>query len=259
MPLIDIAETSIHYRFDGPEGAPVLLLSNSLGSNLQMWEPQIGAFAEHFRVLRYDSRGHGHSAVTPGPYSIAQLGRDAIALLDALAIERAFFCGLSKGGMIGIWLAINAASRFDRLIVANTAAKIGTAELWNTRIESVRSGGMAAIADAVVERWFTAGFRERDPAAVGAVRRMLLTTPPLGYIACCAAVRDMDQRAELAQITRPLLVVAGSHDGSTPPADTRAVADAVPKARYAELDASHLSNIEQPERFTAEALRFLCD
>ena len=258
MPLIDIADTSIHYRFDGPEGAPVLLLSNSLGTNLQMWAPQIGAFAEHFRVLRYDSRGHGQSAVTPGPYGIAQLGGDAIALLDALAIDRACFCGLSKGGMIGIWLAINAGSRFDRLIVANTAAKIGTAELWNARIENVRSGGMAAIADAVIERWFTARFRERDPASVSAVRQMLLTTTPQGYIACCAAVRDMDQRAELGQITRPLLVIAGSHDGSTPPADTRAVADAVPKARYVELDSSHLSNIEQPERFTAEALRFLC-
>lgn len=257
MPMLDIGDAQLNYRFDGAEGAPVLVLSNSLGTTLDMWTPQMAAFSQHFRVLRYASRGHGESAATPGPYSIERLGRDVVALLDGLSIERAHFCGLSKGGMVGMWLGVHAGPRLDRLVLCNTAAKIGTAELWNTRIDSVRQGGMAAVADAVVERWFTEGFRSREPAAVARVRQMLLDTPPQGYMACCAAVRDMDQRRDIARISCPTLVVAGTHDGATPPADTRRVAESVPGARYVELDASHLSNIEEAGRFTQEVLGFL--
>ncbi len=257
MPFIDLRGGTFHYRFDGPQTAPVLVLSNSLGTDLGMWEPQLAAFAERFRVLRYDSRGHGKSALTPGPYTIAQLGGDVVALLDALGIERANFCGLSKGGVVGMWLGVNAAARFDRLVLCNTAAKIGTAELWNARIENVRKGGMAAIADAVVERWFTSGFRARAPDAVAQVRQLLLETPAEGYCACCAAVRDIDLRRQIAAITLPTLVIAGTHDGATPAVDTRLIADTVPGARYVELDASHLSNVEQAERFTQEVVNFL--
>jgi 3-oxoadipate enol-lactonase len=257
MARVDIQGAQFNYRFDGPEDAPMLVLSNSLGTNYDMWAPQMAAFSGRFRVLRYDSRGHGQSAVTPGPYTIEQLGRDVVALLDALDIERAHFCGLSKGGMVGMWLGVNAPRRIDRLVLCNTAAKIGTAEIWNTRIDAVRSGGMAAVADTVVERWFTESFRVREAAAVARVRQMLLDTPPDGYAACCAAVRDMDQRAAIVHISRPTLVVAGTHDGVTPPADTRHIAEAVPGARYVELDASHLSNVEQASRFTEAVLGFL--
>ena len=257
MPLLEIGDAQLNYRLDGPARAPVLVLSNSLGTQLDMWAPQVAAFSERFRVLRYDSRGHGQSAVTPGPYTIERLGRDVIAMLDALAIERAHFCGLSKGGMVGMWLGVNASPRIDRLVLANTAAKVGTAELWNARIEAVRQGGMAAVADTVVGRWFTDGFRAREAAAVSRVRQMLLDTPPEGYIACCAAVRDMDQREDIAHISRPTLVIAGTYDAATPPVDTRRVAETVSGARYVELDSSHLSNVEQAGRFTEEAMGFL--
>lgn len=259
MARVDIQGAQFNYRFEGPEDAPMLVLSNSLGTSYDMWAPQMAAFSSRFRVLRYDSRGHGQSAVTPGPYTIEQLGRDVVALLDALDIERAHFCGLSKGGMVGMWLGVNAPRRIDRLVLCNTAAKIGTAELWNARIDAVRSGGMAAVADAVVERWFTEGFRTRDPAAVDRVRQMLLDTPPEGYAASCAAVRDMDQRASIANISRPTLVVAGTHDGATPAVETRQIAESVPRARYVELDASHLSNVEQASRFSEAVLGFLIE
>jgi 3-oxoadipate enol-lactonase len=257
MAKIAIDRTQFNYRFDGPKGAPVLVLSNSLGTNFDMWAPQMDACTARFRVLRYDSRGHGRSAVTPGPYTIERLGRDVVALLDGLKIDQAHFCGLSKGGMVGMWLGVNAPHRFDRLVLCNTAAKIGTAELWDSRIDAVRRGGMAAIAESVIARWLTEEFRAREPVAVGRVRQMLLGTPPDGYAACCAAVRDADQRAVIAQISRPTLVIAGTQDGATPPADTRRIADAVPGARYVELDASHLSNVEQAAAFNQAVLGFL--
>jgi 3-oxoadipate enol-lactonase len=159
--------------------------------------------------------------------------------------------------MVGMWLGVNAPHRFDRLVLCNTAAKIGTAELWDSRIDAVRRGGMAAIAESVIARWLTEEFRAREPVAVGRVRQMLLGTPPDGYAACCAAVRDADQRAVIAQISRPTLVIAGTQDGATPPADTRRIADAVPGARYVELDASHLSNVEQAAAFNQAVLGFL--
>jgi 3-oxoadipate enol-lactonase len=259
MPFINATGARIHYRFDGPEDAPVLVLSNSLGTDVGMWEAQMPAFTERFRVLRYDSRGHGHSTVTPGPYGIGHLGRDVIALLDALGIERVHFCGLSMGGMVGIWLGVNAGERADKLVLCNTAALIGPPELWNTRIQNVRKGGMEAIASAVIERWFTAAFRSRAPEAVEKVRRMLVATPAEGYIACCAAVRDMDQRDALSGIRSPTLVIAGTHDAATPPADGRFIADRIQGARCVELNAAHLSNIEVPERFTAEVMAFLSE
>nr|WP_314627855.1 3-oxoadipate enol-lactonase [uncultured Noviherbaspirillum sp.] len=247
----------LYYEVEGREDAPVLVLSNSLGTTLDMWAPQMPVLLPHFRVLRYDTRGHGRSDVTPGPYSVAQLGGDVLALMDHLGIARAHFCGLSMGGMIGMWLGVHHAGRLHRLALCNTAAKIGSPDTWNPRIAKVEAEGMAPIADTVLERWFTAGFRQRAPGQVAIVRDMLLATAPAGYSANCAAVRDMDQRADIASIGVPTLVIAGTHDGSTPAADGRAVADAIPGARFVELDAAHLSNWEQGEQFNQALLAFL--
>jgi 3-oxoadipate enol-lactonase len=257
MSFIDNNGARLYYELEGREDAPVLVLSNSLGTTLDMWAPQMPALLQHFRVLRHDARGHGRSDVTPGPYTIAQLGADVLALMDQLGIARAHFCGLSMGGMIGMWLGTHHASRLDRLVLCNTAARIGSPDTWNPRIAKVEAEGMASVVDTVLERWFTAGFRARAPGLVAVVRDMLLNTAPAGYSANCAAVRDMDQRAEVASITLPTLVIAGTHDGSTPAADGRAVADAIRGARFVELDAAHLSNWEQSEQFTQALLGFL--
>ena len=257
MSYFDNNGVRFYYALEGREDAPVLVLSNSLGTNLDMWAPQMPALLPHFRVLRHDARGHGRSDVTPGPYTIAQLGGDVLALMDHLGISRAHFCGLSMGGMIGMWLGTHHAGRIDRLVLCNTAARIGTPDTWNPRIAKVEAEGMASVVDTVLDRWFTPGFRQRAPQQVAVVRDMLLDTAPAGYGANCAAVRDMDLRADIASIGLPTLVIAGTHDGSTPAADGRAVADAIPGARYVELDAAHLSNWEQTEQFTQALLGFL--
>jgi 3-oxoadipate enol-lactonase len=257
MPFIESDVARIHYRFDGREAAPVLVFSNSLGTNLSMWDAQVPVVAARFRVLRYDTRGHGQSSVTPGPYSIMQLGRDVVRLLDALEIERAHFCGLSMGGMTGMWLGVYAAPRIERLVLCDTAAKIGTAEIWNARIEAVRKGGMAAVAEAVIQRWFTPAFIAHAPGAIERTRQMILTTPPEGYVANCAAIRDMDQRESISRITAPTLAIAGLKDPVTTPADARYIVERIAGAQYVELDAAHLSNIEAAEHFTQALTHFL--
>jgi 3-oxoadipate enol-lactonase len=257
MPIIESDGARIHYRFDGRETAPVVVLSNSLGTNLSMWDAQVPALAARFRVLRYDTRGHGQSSVTPGPYSIMQLGRDVVRLLDELEIERAHFCGLSMGGMIGLWLGVYAAPRIGRLVLCNTAAKIGTAETWNARIEAVRQGGMAAIADGIIQRWFTPAFIARAPDTIERTRQMILLTPPEGYVANCGAIRDMDQRETISRISAPTLVITGAKDPVTTTPDARYIVEHVAGAQYAELDAAHLSNIEAAERFTQVLVQFL--
>jgi 3-oxoadipate enol-lactonase len=257
MPFYESNDLRLHYRIDGPADAPWLVLSNSLGTRLDMWSPQMPALQENFRVLRYDTRGHGQSTVTPGPYSIPQLGADVIALMDHLNIARADFCGLSMGGMTGMWLGAHQPERIGRLALCNTAARLGTPELWNARIDQVMNEGMAAVIPAVLDRWFTPGYQQRAPREVGVVRQMLLETAPAGYAANCAAIRDMDQRGELAGIKLPTLVIAGTHDKSTPPEDGRFAADQIAGAQYVELDAAHLSNWEQSDIFTGHLAGFL--
>jgi len=257
MPFLEKGEVRLNYRFDGPEKAPVILLSNSLGTNLSMWDPQATLLCEKFCVLRYDLRGHGLSTVTPGPYTIEQLGRDAIALLDALKIESAYFCGLSMSGMIGMWLGVNAANRMKGLVLCNTAAKIGNAEGWNARIKDVKERGMASVATTVVLRWFSEDFIKKSPEVVEATRQMLLQAPPEGYAACCAAVRDADFRQELPRVTARTLVITGAQDPVIPPAEAHLVADGIPGASYLELQAAHLSNIEAAPQFTEALLKFL--
>lgn len=257
MPFVDTGKGRLHYQIDGADDAPVLVLSNSLGTTLDMWLPQLPALTEKYRVLRYDTRGHGQSEVTPGPYSIAQLGGDVIALLDHLKFPRVHFCGLSMGGMTGMWLAINHPARIDRLVLCNTSAAIGVPEMWNARITQVRQGGMNSIIDAVLERWFTADFLAHAPAQVERVRGMLAATSVEGYVANCAAVRDMDQRAELGRIATPTLVIGGRHDKSTPPEHGELIAKSIPGARYVELNAAHLSNWEVAQAFTQQVVNFL--
>jgi len=257
MPMLDTGKGKLHYQIEGHAEAPVLVLSNSLGTNLDMWSPQMPALLEHFRVLRYDTRGHGQSEVTPGPYTIAQLGADVVALLDHLQIARAHFCGLSMGGMTGMWLGIHAPSRIDRLALCNTSAAIGVPEMWNARIAQVRQDGMQSVIPAVLERWFTTDFLIHAPTQVERVRAMLAATSVEGYVANCAAVRDMDQRTELGRITRPTLVIAGRYDISTPPEHGEFIAKAIAGARYVELNAAHLSNWEVAQSFTQQLLDFL--
>ena len=257
MPLADLPGIRLHYRFDGAADAPVLILSNSLGTDLEMWAPQMAALTSRFRVLRYDTRGHGQSGETPGPTTIEGLSRDVLALADHLHIAHFDFCGLSMGGMTGQWLGIHAPTRLRRLVLANTAARIAPPELWNTRIEKVAAGGMASIVDGVLARWFTAAFLARETAIVATMKAMIEAVPAAGYIACCAAVRDMDLRADVVGITAPTLVLAGTHDLATPPADGAFLAAAITNARMLELDAGHLSNIEQAPAFNAALLAHL--
>ncbi len=257
MPFAQLEDVRIHYDLAGPAGAPILVFSNSLGATLSMWDPQTPAFQKQFRILRYDTRGHGQSSATPGPYTIEQLARDVLALLDHLNLDRVYFCGLSMGGQTGMWLALNAADRFHRLVLCNTAAKIGSPEMWNTRIEGVRKGGMKSISSAVMERWFSADFRSKSPDVVATTKLMLEGANPDGYVANCAAIRDFDARETIAAIRVPTLVIAGSHDAATTPADGHYLADHIPGARYVELNAAHLSNIENRDPFNSKLSDFL--
>lgn len=257
MPKAKLPDGTIHYEWTGDENKPVLLFSNSLGTNLSMWEPQVEAFSKHFRVLRYDKRGHGQSEVPAAPYTIEQLAGDVIGLLDALRLERVYFCGLSIGGMTGIALGAKWADRFHKVALCNTAAKIGTADGWNTRIRTVETGGMKAVAGTVVERWLTEGFRRAHPKETETVLEMLLAANPQGYIGCSAAVRDADLRDRLASIRVPSLVLAGTYDGSIPLADARFLAQNIPGAQFVELPAAHLSNVEASADFNRQVLQFL--
>jgi 3-oxoadipate enol-lactonase len=257
MPILKSGEAQIHYELEGQSGSPVLVFSNSLGADYSMWDPQACEFRKKVSVLRYDTRGHGQSPPTPGPYSIELLGKDVIAMLDALDLDRVHFCGLSMGGMIGMWLSLNAPERLNKLVLSNTAAKIGTAETWNARIEAVQKSGMKSVASAVLERWFTPAFRQKTPETMANILKMLEETNPEGYVACCAAVRDFDFRDQISKIGVPTLVIAGAHDPATPAADGRFLAQQIPGARYAELDAAHLSNIEAQDPFNNELAAFL--
>jgi 3-oxoadipate enol-lactonase len=257
MTYTNVNGARFHYRLEGATDAPVAVLSNSLGTNLAMWDAQIPALSQKFRVLRYDSRGHGLSEVTPGPYTIETLGRDVVGVLDALQLSTAHYCGLSVGGLIGQWLGINASKRFKSLTLCNTAARIGSTDGWNTRIAAINEGGIAPVANGVVSRWFTEDFAKRAPAQVEAAREMLLHSPPEGYVATCAALRDEDVRETISRVSLPTLVISGAHDAATTPADGRFVAEKIPGAQYLELNAAHLSNIEAAEPFTAALLKFL--
>jgi 3-oxoadipate enol-lactonase len=257
MPILKSGDASIHYALEGQGESAVLVFSNSLGANYSMWDPQAREFRGQFRVLRYDPRGHGQSSPMPGPYSIEQLAKDVLVLVDALGLDHVHFCGLSMGGMVGMWLGVNAPERIHKLALCNTGAKIGTPEAWNARIQAVRKNGMKSVASAVVERWFTPAFRAQAPATVSNIQNMIEETNADGYAACCAAVRDFDFRKQVTNIRLPTLVISGAHDPATPPSDGRFLAQQIPGARYTELNAAHLSNIEDKDRFNNELAAFL--
>jgi 3-oxoadipate enol-lactonase len=256
MRFVDVGELKTHYALTG-EKAPVLMFSNSLGTDFSMWDAQMPELERRFRILRYDTRGQGKSSVTPGDYTIEQLGRDVLVLLDLLRLERVHFCGLSMGGSIGIWLGIHAPSRLDRLVLSNTAACIGTKQAWNARIAAVRKDGMKSVAAAVVERWFTPEFRASSEKQVARTQKMLENSPPGGYAACCAAVRDMDAREQIARIKTPTLVIYGGRDPVIPLTDSQFLADHIRGAEKAEFAAAHLSNVEQADAFTNAVSQFL--
>jgi 3-oxoadipate enol-lactonase len=248
----------LHHRLDGPHGAPALVLSNSLGTTLELWDPNVPPLAAHFRVIRYDHRGHGRSEPPTEPFEVEQLALDVVELLDELGIERASFCGTSIGGAIGLWLGANAAERLDRLVVACTAARFGEPAGWLERARTVREHGLATISERVVDRWFTPSLRARDPELVERFRRMLEATPPEAYARCCEAIARWDFRERLEEVRVPTLVVAAAEDPATPLEEGRAIADGVPGAELAVLaQAAHLANVERPVEFSALALEHL--
>jgi 3-oxoadipate enol-lactonase len=257
MPMLRTPQVDLHYSDEGTVGRPVLVLSNSLGAALEMWSPQVEPLQQRFRLLRYDTCGHGASSVPPAPYAIADLGGDVLRLLDALEIERAHFCGLSMGGTTGIWLGAHAPDRIERLVLCNTAPFFGPPEVFDARIETVRREGMATLVEGILQRWFTAEFRATQPDVVEAIRTTLLATPVEGYAGCCAALRDVDERDHLAKIRTPALVIGGTFDPAPTIDAARSLAASIPGAQFAELPAAHLSNLGAAAQFNACVLQFL--
>ena len=260
MAFVSLEDGELHYQMDGEADAPVLVLSSSLGTDLHMWDAQLAALSKSFRILRYDTRGHGQSLVTQGPYTVEQLGRDVLALLDALNIDRAHFCGLSMGGLIGQWLGIHASDRLHKLILCNTAAKIGDADMWEPRLELVEKGGaqaMKELAAGAAGRWFTPDFAQQHADKVTAITDVLAATSPLGYAACCAAVRDADLRKEVGSINVPTLIICASHDSVTTVADGHFLQNHIYGSQLSDYYAAHLSSVELGEVFALRVTDFL--
>jgi 3-oxoadipate enol-lactonase len=246
-----VTAVDLHHVTAGREAAPAVVLSNSLGTTMRMWDPQAAALARTHRVVRYDMRGHGRSPVPLPPYTLADLGGDLIGLLDRCGLERASLCGVSLGGMVSMWVAAHAPERVGRLVLCSTSALLGPPEAWAERAVLVRREGTGAVADTVVARWFTPAFAEARPGVVAAIRADLAETPAEGYAACCEVVGAMDLRADLAAIRAPTLVIGAHDDPSTPPEHARAIAAGIPGARLVELpQGAHLVNVETPEVVT---------
>ncbi len=257
MPFLTVNNVRLFYRLEGKAGAPVLVLSHSIGTDHEMWAPQIADLLPHFQVLRYDTRGHGASDAPKGEYSIELLGRDVLGLADALGMSKFAFCGLSLGGAIGQWLAVNAPDRLTHLVLANTAPQFGPRANWETRMQMVREGGMAAIVGMVMPRFFSPDTLARNDYA-NSVKSVLLGTDPDGYAGCCAALRDVDNRELLREIRVPTLVIVGEKDVATPwQGHGELLANAIPGALTVLLPAAHLSNLERPRSFTAALINFL--
>jgi 3-oxoadipate enol-lactonase len=257
MLFIEIDGEPFHIQIDGSEKNPVLLLSNSLSSDMEMWDHQVAVWSERFRVVRYDQRGHGKSVVSSRPYSVARLGQDAIGIMDALGIEKAHWCGLSLGGMVGMWVLTHRPERIQRAVLANTAAHMGPPELWNGRIQLAGRGGMEAIVEPTITRWFPRDFWEGAPEVMDRMHAMVRRTPLVGYQLSCAAIRDMDQRHAIRAISRPTLVIIGAKDPATKPADGELIAAAIRGSEKLYLDSAHISNIEQSKVFTCAVSDFL--
>jgi 3-oxoadipate enol-lactonase len=245
------------YRVDGNPHAPALMFSNSLGTTHELWSAQVAGLASAFRVILYDTRGHGGSDAPKGPYTLEMLGLDALAILDAAGAPRAHVCGLSLGGLTAMWLGVHAPDRLESLILASTAARIGNALLWQERIELVKSSGLQPLAKAAMDRWFTGAFRAAHPDIIDRYRQMLESCPADGYVSCCAVLRDADLRGEIGGIAVPALVIAGTHDPVTLPADADEIRTRIHNARVVLLDAAHLANVEQAAAFNDRVLAFI--
>lgn len=254
---VQVNGTTLRIRCDGDRRAPAVVLCNSLGTDHTMWDAQADELSRDFFVIRHDTRGHGGSASPPGPYALDMLGNDVIGLLDHLEIGRAHVVGLSMGGAIAQWLGIHAPERIDHLVLANTAARIGSAEGWRARAAAVRSSGLGDIAAGSPGRWFTAGFVDAHADVVRAMRDALVMQAPDGYAACCDALAEADLREAVGAIRAPVHVIAGEHDPVTTVADAQALQGAIAHASLGTIAASHLSNIEAPHAFTREVLAFL--
>jgi 3-oxoadipate enol-lactonase len=250
----------LNHELEGPDDAPVVVFTGSLGTDITMWQPQSDRLRERFRTLRYEVRGHGRSAVPPGPYSMDELGSDLVGLMDRLGIERASLCGLSIGGMISMWVAARHPERVERLVLCCTSAKLGPPEVWHERVAAVRAGGIEAIADGVLERWFTPGFAEAHPDVIASMRAQLIASPREGYIGCCEAIAAMDLTGDLPRVMAPTLVLAAEQDLATPPEHGRLIAELIPGARFQTVSpAAHIATVERPDLTTAMILRFLSD
>jgi len=258
LPFATVDNIRLFYRLEGKTDRPLLVLSHSIGTDLGMWAPQVEDLLPHFQVLRYDTRGHGASDAPQGEYSIERLGRDLIGLLDALNISRFAFCGLSMGGAVGQWLALNAPERMSGLVLANTSPQFGPRTNWESRMRTVSEKGMAGIAEIVMPRFFSSETLARGDVHVNTVKSVLLGTNPVGYFGCCAALRDFEGTQSVGKIRIPTLVIGGDRDVSTPwEGHGQILAHSIPGARALRLLAAHLSNLERPRSFTAALLDFL--
>lgn len=249
--------TTLNYVFDDFKKEQTIVFSNSLGTDLSMWDKQVGLLGLEYNILRYDTRGHGKSEAPAGEYSIEMLGKDVLELLDYLKIEKVNFCGLSIGGLTGQWLGIHAPERLNKLILSNTAAKIGNAEGWNTRIDTVRKNGLKSIVSGTQERWFTPEFVAENKAEVDAVLAKFVQTPLEGYVGCCTAVRDADFTNEVSNITVPTLIFSGTEDTVTTLKDSNFFKENIPNTSLFNLRAAHISNIERAEDFTSLLIEFI--
>lgn len=248
----------LHYAVEGPRDAPAIVFSNSLGTDFRSWDRLTERLSPRFCIVRYDKRGHGLSQATPAPYRIADHVDDLIGLLDHLKLDRVVICGLSVGGLIAQGLAAKQPERLQALILSDTAAKIGTAEMWADRMAAIKQNGIEAIADAIMERWLSAGFRHDRPEETLAWRNMLVRTTLDGYLGTCAAIRDEDLTAEAARIAVPTLCICGAEDGATPPDLVRGTAALIPGARFELIEqAGHLPCIEQPDAVAGLIVSFL--
>jgi len=258
MPFINTGQIKTFYRLEGNPSPSVLVLSHSIGADHGMWEPQVSELVQQFQVLRYDTRGHGASDAPAGDYSVGELGKDVLGLADGLGIRKFAFCGLSLGGAIGQWLAANAPDRIERLILANTAPRFGSREQWETRIRMVKEGGMNAVVDLAMQRFFSSETIARGDPHAQSIKSLLLGTNPIGYIGCCAALRDFDSSGFLAKISAPTLVISGKRDVSTPwTGNGEILAQKIARASGLQLDAAHLSNLECPRAFSSAVAEFL--
>jgi len=256
MSKIQLTNFICNYKLENFGHQKTLVLSNSLGTNLSMWEENVDVLSHYFNILRYDTRGHGESTINQERVSIADLGSDVIELLDYLKLDKVYFCGLSIGGLTGQWLGINHPTRFERIIISNTAAKIGTEEGWEARIKQVTEHGLASILEATAERWFSSDYRTNHPEKVQEILNNFKSTSLQGYTACCHAVAGADFRKQLHNLEVPTLIIVGTKDEVTTFEDGKFIQKRSPITSLVTLDAAHLSNMEHPEEFAKHIIHF---